>query len=302
VFAEDTHYTVIDNTMEEARYGFKFLGVGLAFCLFEIVRFLRLAFLLLFVSCFLFFAMVVLVGCVRESIFWNRLEWILLVWSGGTKCEENKWLLHACKKDNLEEVQWLVSFKTKYDKKDVDLWQAFEIACTYGALRVAKWIVSVQPTIAVDARQKKEKRKVVARAFRSVLSWGHTDCAQWLYDTFNNMRVTSNLDSAFLMCVVFSDNGARWFQKVKPSRYHINVCDGGFLEGSIVRPLKFYARKVKVSGKEDCAICQDAVSNVQTKCGHQFCEICLTRWIRDYKRICPYCREPITCKVHRIEG
>jgi hypothetical protein len=41
----------------------------------------------------------------------------------------------------------------------------------------------------------------------------------------------------------------------------------------------------------NCVICYNKDCSVTTNCGHQFCDECLIKWIKD-NPTCPYCRHP----------
>ncbi len=50
-------------------------------------------------------------------------------------------------------------------------------------------------------------------------------------------------------------------------------------------------KTVSVNVKEQCLICCEHESNIQTRCLHQYCLKCLTKWYSQGKDSCPLCRE-----------
>jgi len=48
---------------------------------------------------------------------------------------------------------------------------------------------------------------------------------------------------------------------------------------------------IKLSCVEPCSICYGENSNVITKCSHQYCLTCLTKWYNQNKDTCPVCRQ-----------
>ena len=53
---------------------------------------------------------------------------------------------------------------------------------------------------------------------------------------------------------------------------------------------------------EPCAICLDDTPSkpATTKCGHQFCEDCITEWVEEHGGSCPVCRAEVTTVTRRM--
>lgn len=50
-----------------------------------------------------------------------------------------------------------------------------------------------------------------------------------------------------------------------------------------------------------CSICKVTIQNAVTKCGHGFCNLCLTEWLRDPLHKCPICVQVVeSCDIRKV--
>ena len=63
---------------------------------------------------------------------------------------------------------------------------------------------------------------------------------------------------------------------------------------SAVHPLNMHTEVMYVDTLENCPICDEATNEIQTECGHCFCEKCIQKWMTSNHSSCPYCRTHLT--------
>jgi ankyrin repeat protein len=165
-------------------------------------------------------------------------------------------VLYACKNGQFMLVQWLV--ETTIDMH-ISFNKAFQVACAEGHLRVALLLLRVIPTIQIDANDD--------LAFRGACDNHHSGVAQWLQGFF-------------------------------PHRYKLVILIGGIKSYHVTRSLSLSPTDVVtlIQGQDNvlCPVCYDdtKVVELQTNCGHNFCEACITTCF-DLRTTCPYCRTEV---------
>ena len=115
-------------------------------------------------------------------------------------------LLETCWKGKLEHAQ-LEVFKMN-DLDDILL--EFNCACSHGQIEIAKWFISICPTIEISFGNE--------CAFRTACENGHLKVAQWLLSIKPDINVSALNEYAFrIACEQGNLNVAQWLLSINPS-------------------------------------------------------------------------------------
>jgi ankyrin repeat protein len=115
--------------------------------------------------------------------------------------------IDACQNSNLHKVKELFA---KDDNAIEDCSTAFHVACYNCHLHIAKWLLSVEPSIDV--------RKYDDIAFRGACYNGHHAVAKWLLSIEPSIDVRANDDEAFCWaCYKGHLHVAKWLQRLIPT-------------------------------------------------------------------------------------
>jgi ankyrin repeat protein len=112
-------------------------------------------------------------------------------------------LADVCRSGNLEKLKKLVNSGT-------DTQSAFRWACRNGHLNVAKWLLSIEPSIDV--------RRFGDAAFRSACYNGHLRVAKWLLSIEPLIDIRAYKNSTFnWACKYGQFRVAKWLQRIAPA-------------------------------------------------------------------------------------
>jgi hypothetical protein len=199
-----------------------------------------------------------------------------------------------CKEGNLYNAKQLLQTDLTIDISANDEY-AFGCACANGHLEIANWLLTIKPAINISAKNE--------MAFRYACYYGYLEVAKWLLRIKPTIDISANNDYAFRGTFL---NGrlevAQWLQSLLPDKYKLVVENNKIINYDVKRILPFNAdiKQLKYANKEElvCPICYDEYKqvDVQTNCGHNFCNTCITDY---YNKCnggckCPYCRQLIT--------
>jgi hypothetical protein len=234
----------------------------------------------------------------------------------------------ACSNGHLEVAQWLLQVKPNIDISAYNE-GAFRWACTYGYLHVAQWLLQVKPTINISACDKSAFKYACVNGHLEVAKWllqvkptidissedeyafcgtcrdGHLEVAKWLLQVKPTIDLCTADDYAFKnACVNGHLHVAQWLVSLAPNKYTIWIDPRTNQITSIINPfspthLRKTSKVLHLNDIDECPICYNTQSNLQTPCGHQFCEPCLQKWLSDQKGLsnkqsCPYCMANIS--------
>ena len=88
----------------------------------------------------------------------------------------------------------------------------------------------------------------------------------------------------------------KWFCNKFSNRYEIKIIDNLIIDYKINYLILNENENIYLDNILDCNICYEK-SNIITNCNHQFCNECITIWLKN-KNNCPYCRSKIfNCKL-----
>jgi len=184
----------------------------------------------------------------------------------------------ACCSGNMELVKILLEMFNNIDistKNELP----FISACANGHLTIAKYLIEVKPEIDITARDDK--------AFKKACVNGHLKVSEWLENIFPEKY---SIDEE--LCIE------------SEMEYHDEYGDGNYRnnQGDIVTNYTYKYTILKIINItktiqekdipkqiDNCSVCLDTKSNVYTKCGHLYCEPCISRWLKGHNN-CPYCR------------
>jgi len=133
----------------------------------------------------------------------------------------------ACGYGHLAVAQWLLSVKPDINISAEDNW-AFSNACEMGHLEVAKWLLQVKPDIDISTYEE--------YAFRQACSKGHLEVAQWLLSVKPAIDISACDDYAFGFAIYFGRlDIAKWLQSLNPYLYVIKYDYNGNYAGCKIR-------------------------------------------------------------------
>jgi hypothetical protein len=217
----------------------------------------------------------------------------------------------ACRRGYLEVAQWLLHVNPNINIS-ADNEGAFRWACEQGHLPVIQWLLQVDPNINISANDE--------YAFRWACYNGHLEVVQHLIQVKPTIDISIRDDYAFKgACYRNHLHVAQWLVSLAPDRYQIMVVNYDMddvveITYNIALPLPNHSFTslpkhdpvLHLTHINNCTICDEALSNLQTPCGHQFCEPCLQKWLfneqqSSNKQSCPYCRTDISIETNTFQ-
>ena len=100
-----------------------------------------------------------------------------------------------------------------------------------------------------------------------------------------------------IMAKCSCEKSVRFLMNLNPKRYKVEISeDGEITDYSIetnIEELNIIQTSELDKEITSCLVCDDKTSNLYTKCGHMYCDVCLLSWLRK-NYTCPYCREPLS--------
>jgi hypothetical protein len=200
-------------------------------------------------------------------------------------CQDMITLMSYCISGSLDGVKQIINGNPNIVDIIV-LTNAFKNACLCGHLRLAQWLLQQYP--GVDLSFISNDQEYI---FRHCCSYGNLLLLQWLLQIKPTIDINACDYFAFrTACCNGRLSVAQWFVQLRPDLYHVDGFNSiGKITYTIVGSLLKHPTVLHRNHIENCPICDEAPSNLQTPCGHQFCEPCLQKWLSD-KHSCPYCR------------
>jgi ankyrin repeat protein len=214
-------------------------------------------------------------------------QWLLQVKPDiNISADRNNAFCQACCNGHLAVVQWLLQVDPNINISDYD----FRQACTYGHLNVAQLLLQVKPTIDIRSNQDD--------AFCNACTYGHLEVAQWLLQVNPAIDIRANNDWVFRgACRYGHLEVAEWLESLAPDQYEITDVDFRMnnITCTITASLPKHSAVMPLNRIDNCPICDNTPSNLQTPCGHQFCEPCLQQWLSaNGNKLCPCCRNDLS--------
>ncbi len=203
----------------------------------------------------------------------------------------NKLLDFAYKTNNLTLIKNILDNNINYSYTNI-YEKAFCMACFYGNLDIAKWLVSYYPLLDISAKNE--------YALRLACEYGHLEMAQWLVSYKPLLDISAANEYAFRWsCFNGHLNVAKWLYSLNPKRYFLQISDNDkIINYRVLEPCKLekiLKTDQNIKFEENCMICIDTLSQIKTNCGHMFCKSCLSKYMNDYNKLdCPGCRQQIT--------
>ncbi len=145
------------------------------------------------------------------------------------------------------------------------------------------------------------------KLFQKYCNDGNLNEAKQLLQIDSTLNIYSNYEFAFrLACKNGYLDLAQWLQTLLPDKYNLIIKNNKIISYYINQKIPFSNNTINFSynSVEElvCPICYDEIKfvEIQTNCGHNFCESCITDYyniivIKYYDCKCPYCRQDLTC-------
>jgi hypothetical protein len=198
------------------------------------------------------------------------------------KINFEKVFLYMCKNGHLEEAIKLLEINSNIDiSANDDI--AFGLSCSHGHLKVAQWLFAVKPTIDISA--------VNEYPFRAACVGGYLDVAKWLLEIKPTINISAGGNFAFInVCFQEKYDIARWLADLFPEKYEITsvTLNPYKINYKILKNMKIITTKW-VSVLEQCPICYENDSDLETICNHVYCKSCISKWLTT-NNSCPKCR------------
>ena len=188
--------------------------------------------------------------------------------------------IFSCRYGHLELAKWFLTIKPTIDISARNEY-VFIRTCRNGHLDVAKWLLAIKPTINISAEDE--------YAFRTSCANGRLEICKWLLSVKPTINISVDNESAFIWsCCNGHLELAKWLYSINnnPDKYTLTIDNNKIIYWNIKR---IYPFQQLPEGKtiEDCPICYDQQSTLVTNCGHMFCESCIDKY---KKSMCPICR------------
>lgn len=193
----------------------------------------------------------------------------------------------ACGGNQLKMAQWLLSMNPTF-KVDTDNNVIFNVMCYFGHLDIAKWLYSLKPTMTITGYS-----LITACAQND-----NIDVLKWLLEVRPLLDISYENHRTFRQSCKNNFVQVAEFLTTLNSNYvletnasHTEIVDYAILNFELT-----FKNKIATSQSWDaasCMICQLPHPTVQTNCLHRYCETCMTTLFLRDETSCPYCTQKI---------
>lgn len=194
------------------------------------------------------------------------------------------YFIYTCKNGYLEVAKWILFLKP-ITYNYIDYNHLFQSVCYNGHIEILKWLLLLNPNIKISANGE--------MAFYKSCQKGHLHIVEWLLSIRPDIDISFENDRAFKIACQNGHIGiATWFSTLS-KKYRVVIRDN-VIADYYVRPELPMVKDIFMEKKGDgCPVCYEQNEDLETNCGHQFCETCIEK-IYDTTKTCPCCRTSIT--------
>jgi len=217
----------------------------------------------------------------------------------------------ACEHGNFEICKFLLKFKPDINISALDEY-AFRFACANGNFNIILFLLKSKPNINISINSDE--------SFCLACENGHLEVAKFLLKSKPDIDISANNNKAFkFSCINGHYKTGHFLALIKPELYHIDSDESGKIINFYIKQILPITKTIRLNNTVDteCPICYSTDPNIQTNCGHNFCEKCIQTLITRSKSLknynhdyndsdmncpninCPYCRTNIT-EYYRI--
>jgi ankyrin repeat protein len=194
----------------------------------------------------------------------------------------------VCFYGHLNVAKWLYEINPRINISEDDEY-IFRNACLKGHLDIAKWLLEISPTIDISINNE--------FAFRGACVNGHLEVVKWLLEISPTINIGACREEAFRRsCEMRHLELVKWFHSLNPKKYNFEQNPDGSIICLINKNINIkITQTMSKEEKEVCNICYDKLEEINTNCGHSFCNDCINHYCNILqKKSCPYCRQNIT--------
>lgn len=190
----------------------------------------------------------------------------------------------ACCSGNIDLVNMLLKM---FNNINISIYDelSFISACANGHLMIAKLLLEIKPDIVVSSRDDK--------AFKKACVNGHLEVCEWLENMFPEKYSIG--EELYISDLEYDDDDDAYVEGIYRNNQGDLVTEYTY-EYIILKTIKITKTILEndISKQiENCSICLDTKSNIYTKCGHLYCEPCISKWLKTHDN-CPYCRTDLS--------
>ena len=200
----------------------------------------------------------------------------------------------ACKNGNIEIAKFLFQIKPDINIS-INEEEIFKQACYNGNIEIAKWLLQIKPDINISINDE--------HIFRWVCYNGHLDIAKWLLQIKPDINISIKENLSFKWaCKNGHIEVAIWLQSIKPDIYQIISNINNIIIFDIIKQLQIDPNNIlyiDINNKNKCIICYDTYCQVKTNCNHEYCKLCISKWLNN-NNTCPYCRKSLSNTLFQL--
>jgi hypothetical protein len=218
----------------------------------------------------------------------------------------------ACSMGNVDIARWMVkdypALLTPFVAEEVLM-----MASTMGELEIMKWMYEQVPDAQIDCDHNFPFEMSLFLQNYNICDWLYQqhpnmefdemfvsicgdprydlEVLEYIYQKDNNIIHAKNSEGFITACAVRNVEVAKWIQSKDPEKFILE------LEDDIIQDWKvtMVVGNQIINNPEVCIVCYEKQSNMITRCGHQFCNVCICNVITLMDTVdCPYCRQRMT--------
>ena len=201
----------------------------------------------------------------------------------------------------------------------------FNEAARRGKIRIAKWILKINPSIS---------NETLGYGLYTAIGSNRFKFAQWLVklrpgvkdelselELYNECEFGNSTRAKMILtinpsisiqdrdfdiaCIRGNYGVVEWLAELNPERYKYRILNDNTGANKIEPQIDHSALKLVgmvEREKETCCICQTNNVNCETRCDHRYCLNCIKSWFNSSKSgKCPYCRCKVGAEVKMVK-
>jgi hypothetical protein len=147
---------------------------------------------------------------------------------------------------------------------------AFRMSCEHGHFNIILFLLKSKPNINISINSDD--------SFSLACENGHLEIAKFLLGFKPDIDISAKNNKAFkFSCINGHYKTGHFLASIKPELYHIESDESGKIINFYIKKILPITKIIRLNKttETECPICYSNDPNIQTNCGHNFCEKCI---------------------------